>query len=153
TAVTALSPWHIMLSRWALESNLLPFIFLTGLAALSCAMSTTSNTRPLVLASVLFGLSLYAYGSAYLAVPLFLLIALVIGARAGLFTLHQTLVASCAFVVVSAPIALFVTINMFHWHELSFAGITIPRLPVAPRFETQLAESPLVNAQHLWSLI
>jgi 4-amino-4-deoxy-L-arabinose transferase-like glycosyltransferase len=55
----AISPWHIMLSRWALESNLAPAFLLFGLYFLSVAL----DRRPafLLLSGAFFGLSLYSY--------------------------------------------------------------------------------------------
>ena len=72
SATLALSPWHIMLSRWALESNLLPFVFLAAVACFVIARDSIYQLVWLTCSSVLFALCLYAYGTAYLVVPLFL---------------------------------------------------------------------------------
>ncbi len=65
----AICPWHVMMSRWALESNLLPSMFLLGVWLL---LKGTDRPGFFVPASLCFALSLYAYGTAYFAVPLFL---------------------------------------------------------------------------------
>ena len=49
----AVSPWHIMISRWGLESNTLPFIFL---AAFIFLLKSESSNRWFILASFLLGI-------------------------------------------------------------------------------------------------
>jgi hypothetical protein len=58
----AVSPWHIILSRWSLESNLLPFVFLVGFVLL---IKSIERNGLFPLACLFFGLCLYAYGTAY----------------------------------------------------------------------------------------
>ena len=131
--VLAVSPWHIMLSRWALESNLLPGVFLCGVWLLVCAAD-----RPWMLTGsfACFAVALYAYGSAYLVVPLFLVLS------SGYLLYHRTVrlhvlaVAAATFVIVAAPIAWFVVINRFELAPLQTALFTIPRLTAVPRFTT-----------------
>lgn len=55
----AISPWHIVNTRWAVESNIMPFFFLAGFTAL-----TLTNTKNwwFMISSVFFALCLYAYG-------------------------------------------------------------------------------------------
>jgi hypothetical protein len=152
-AIAALCPWHIMLARWGLESNVLPFIFLCGFACLVVSQGARHKAVWLSAACAFFGLSLYAYGTAYLAVPTFLTVALLIGALTYTFTLRQTIIGFTAFALTASPIALFVAINTFGWHSLVVAGITIPRLPVTPRFQSQLAEGPAAHVAQLWHLL
>jgi hypothetical protein len=76
----AISPWHILLSRWALESNLLPFVFLS---AYGCLLLGVTRRLWFLAACILFGLALYAYGTAYAIVPIFMVCVVVIMARRG----------------------------------------------------------------------
>ncbi len=72
TFVLAISPWHVMLSRWALESNLLPFFLLLGATWLEKALRPGGcRLRPLSLLP--FALALYAYGISELVILPFLL--------------------------------------------------------------------------------
>jgi 4-amino-4-deoxy-L-arabinose transferase-like glycosyltransferase len=65
----ALNPWHVLASRWALESNLLPFMLLLGAYLLTLA----EERPPMLLASAAaFALSLYAYGAAFIFLPFYL---------------------------------------------------------------------------------
>lgn len=67
----AISPWHIVNSRWAVESNIMPFLFLAGFAALTLA---GAKNLWLYVSVIFFALCLYAYGTAYVGVPVFLLL-------------------------------------------------------------------------------
>lgn len=56
----ALNPWHIVLSRWALEANMLPHVLLLAVDLLLAGMQ---KRWALYLSMVLFGLAPYAYAS------------------------------------------------------------------------------------------
>jgi len=66
-----LSPWHFHFSRIALEVTLFNLLFLT---ALFFFLKGQHNHRPVILmiSGILFALSLYAYSTAKLFIPLFL---------------------------------------------------------------------------------
>ena len=65
----AISPGPILMSRWALDANLLPPVLLAGVLTAVLALR-----RPwlLPLSFAFFGLSPYAYGTAYITVPVML---------------------------------------------------------------------------------
>ena len=42
----AVSPWHIVNSRWAVESNIMPFLFLAGFTALLARVRETFDVAP-----------------------------------------------------------------------------------------------------------
>ena len=68
--LTAISPWNIMLSRWSLESNLFPSMLILSMWAISKSLEKRGF---LYLSAVLLALSMYAYGAAYLVVPVMLM--------------------------------------------------------------------------------
>ena len=74
----AISPWHIMMSRWGLESNVLPAIVLLAFAFLIWGLR---SPRWIIPAFFLLALSLYAYRVAYMFVPLFVLGVLAYGMK------------------------------------------------------------------------
>lgn len=118
-----LNPWHIMASRWALESNLLPFFLLLGID-----LTGLAKTKPWALAgaSAAFGLSLYAYGTAFFFLPLYLIFALVWlrrDLRAGPF-----LVSLALFLLLAAPITLCQLRNMLGQGESKLLFFTLPAL-------------------------
>jgi 4-amino-4-deoxy-L-arabinose transferase-like glycosyltransferase len=136
-ALLTFSPWHIMLSRWALESNLLPAVFLSGLALLTAALQQGPRRAQIILlalAGALFALCLYTYGTAYLAVPLYIVAALVILQTTIKLRRSSLIAFVLAFVILSIPIALFVAINSFDGSTMSIGPVTIPRLPSESRY-------------------
>ena len=152
-AVVALSPWHIMLSRWALDCNALPFLFLCGLALLTFTLDANRRLVWLMLACAMFGVSVYSYGAAYLAVPIFVLSSLALCAFGGLLTKRQALAGASVFTLIAVPMGLYIFVNFFHWNSIHIAGITIPRLPTTPRFQTETAVGPLPHLAELLRLL
>src|SRR4051812_13141688 len=55
----AISPWHIMVSRWGLDSNLFPFV---SLVATVLFVRPTPRPRLLMGAAAGYSLALYSYG-------------------------------------------------------------------------------------------
>jgi 4-amino-4-deoxy-L-arabinose transferase-like glycosyltransferase len=106
----AVAPWHFMLSRWGLESNLVPFWMLLGCTMLARAIST--QQRRWIIPSLLpFAVALYAYGITFIILPTLFGLVLVaffrhIGKRPG-----PWLVAFGLFVVAAAPFGLFIIEN------------------------------------------
>jgi 4-amino-4-deoxy-L-arabinose transferase-like glycosyltransferase len=150
TFFLAISPWHILLSRWALESNLLPFVFLAGYA---CLLLSLRRVAWFTVACILFGLALYAYGTAYAAVPVFVLCAVLILLRGrAAQRIHIGLGVLC-FVLVAAPIGLFLAVNSFGLSPIRLGPLTVPHLPVQARYAgiTPLGQGSVIEAA-AWNL-
>lgn len=138
TAITALlymvfCPWHIMISRWALESNLLPCMLTIGVYFTSEA---EDDVKKLIPAAIAFGLALYAYGTAFFFLPVFLVIA-VIKLRKHLKSPFFYF-AFVIFVVIAAPVACCNLINMTGREEVKILGITLPKLTVPRQNSTSV---------------
>jgi hypothetical protein len=132
----AISPWHIVNTRWAVESNILPFIFLAGFAFLLASRDKSIWFLP---ASICFSLCLYAYGTAYVAIPAFLLISIPVAIYLKQINMKYIIAGLLLFFALSIPIALFVLVNTFKLNTIHFGSITIPRLPVEARYESLAA--------------
>jgi hypothetical protein len=128
----AVSPWHIMMSRWALESNLLPGVFLLAVWLL---VKGTERARYFLAAGVCLALCLYAYGTAYFAVPLFAFLASVYLLRARAIAWRAFLLAVALFAVVATPIGAVIWANQQHGDSFRLAGIGIPRMPTVARYQ------------------
>ncbi len=157
TFFLAISPWHIVNSRWAVESNILPFLFLAGFTAL--IFSERTNAWFLV-ACALFAATLYAYGTAYLGTPLFLFLSVPLLYQLKRVTAKQLLFGAALFFILALPIGLFIAVNTFKLETLQIGLITIPRLPVEARYQTMAAvfgASPFAaiaeNARAMFSLL
>jgi 4-amino-4-deoxy-L-arabinose transferase-like glycosyltransferase len=62
-------PWHVVISRYSLESNILPCFILFGIASLSYCY-TSKYSRILIPFSLLFlAISFYAYGVSIIVIP------------------------------------------------------------------------------------
>lgn len=156
-AVLAISPWHIMLSRWGLDSNFFPAVLLLAMWALVVALS---RKRTPVLAPALFALSLYAYGTAYFVVPLFVLSVYVYLAVVRRLTWRAAAIGLLAFGVVAAPVLTFIVINQYHLPSLFIGPFSIPQLPSTPRFSSfpifgqeHILQEMAANAQTLWHVL
>lgn len=152
-----ISPWHILASRWGLEANFLPFIFLAGFA---CTLASRPDNNWFIVASVIFALGLYTYGPAYAAVPIFFGLALSILMICRRARFQTALIGLAVFTILALPIGLFVYINTFNLDTIALGPVTIPRLPGKARFEGQavffqeeLLLSLKLNARRLLSLL
>lgn len=139
------SPWHIAHSRWGLEANLLPPLFLLGAWGVSKSLHK-EDPRWFYVAALGFGLSLYTYATAYVALPVFLcLIMVFLLRRHKKMLLHRhALGAGLLLVLLATPLILFVAINMLQWQTISIGHIfSIPRLPTNAQFiRASLLASP-----------
>lgn len=106
----ALAPWHFMLSRWGLESNLVPFWMLLGCTLVGQAIH--SQQRRWIIPSLLpFALALYAYGTTVVVLPTLLGVVLLgcfgrIRAQKWAWAWALAL-----FALIAAPFLLFFTEN------------------------------------------
>jgi tetratricopeptide (TPR) repeat protein len=151
-------PWHIMVSRWGLDSNLLPFVFLVATVLL-----VRSLQRPILLvpACVTYSLSLYSYGTAYVVVPAFLLLVGIYAARKRPWPRAVAVTSGIAGAIVATPIVLYLLVNRFAWESIRTPFFSIPRLPGVPRYETMGNVNPfspgfvpraLSNLKDAWKL-
>jgi 4-amino-4-deoxy-L-arabinose transferase-like glycosyltransferase len=133
TFLLAINPWHIMISRWALDSNIFPALFLFAVFFLVRGLE---HPRSLLLSAVFFALSLYAYGTAYVVVPLYLLGALVYVLVYRRTPMRPSLQSALLFGVIALPIVLFLILNQCHLQSIETPLLSIPRLTSPPRYQT-----------------
>lgn len=125
----AICPWHIMKSRWGLESNLFPDIILLFTFLLIKALED-KNSFLYYLAFVVAGISAYAYGTAYYFLPAFLIPLLFILVKNKKITLKKALISLLIVIIVTSPIIIYVIINTFNLPQINLPIMTIPRLEV-----------------------
>ena len=125
----AICPWHIMKSRWGLESNLFPdlillfsFLFIKGLE--------DKNKFLYYFSFVIAGLSAYSYGTSYYFLPVFLFPLLFYSYRKKYITIKQGIFSLGIVGIVSMPIILYVSINTIELSQINLTFMTIPRLEV-----------------------
>ncbi|MFG2917720.1 glycosyltransferase family 39 protein [Kitasatospora sp. NPDC048298] len=128
----AVTPWHVTASRWALESNILPFFLLAGVTTLGYAY-TSSRPRTLIPFSlVLLALALYAYGVAIFVVPV--IVGLYLCTRYRTVLKHPVPVglSMLGFLVVGGPLLLFILVNNVLHRSPDFISslpFSVPKFP------------------------
>ena len=123
----AIIPWHVMLSRWGLESNFFPGMCLLGLFFL---FKSIYNRKYIILGMLFYGLSLYAYASPWIVMPF-----LVMGSVLYLVVTQRKYgiylwIGLGVLGLVAAPLLLFVLVNMQLINPIVAPYISIPKLVV-----------------------
>lgn len=127
----AINPWHIMMSRWALESNLFPTLILISVYFL---LRSFADPRWFFAFTGMLALSLYAYGTAYFFVPLFAVGTAILLLYSRVLKLRTLIWNVVLFAVLALPILLFIVINHFSMQDIATPVFTIPKLTM-PRVE------------------
>ncbi|MBR1477565.1 MAG: glycosyltransferase family 39 protein [Lachnospiraceae bacterium] len=126
--IMAINPWNIVNSRWGLESNLAPALFLITVFFLLKAIN--KDIKYLIPAGIFAGLSLYAYAVVWLVLPLFLVCAAIVFRKKlfpkGIGRYH--IIAGLLLFALALPLLLFVAVNMGIIPEIRTDIISIPRL-------------------------
>ena len=135
-AVLALCPWHVLLSRWALESNMAPNLLLLGLCFF---LRGREDGRFLPLSSLCCGLALYAYSAIWPVMPLLLgLMLWYARPKADLWLLLSGLILA----VLALPLVGFLAVNYGLIGEFSVGPFSVPKLVQMRAGEISLARIP-----------
>lgn len=128
-AFFAICPWHVMKSRWGLESNLFPDLILIFIYLLVKGLED-KNKNLYYLSFIIAGISAYSYGTSYYFLPVFLIPLLIILVRKQKITIKQAITSIIIVGIVSMPIILYVVINTLGLEQINLPFITIPKLEV-----------------------
>ncbi|HEY4032954.1 MAG TPA: glycosyltransferase family 39 protein [Ktedonobacteraceae bacterium] len=127
------NPWHIMLSRWSLASNLLPGFLLLGIAFLSYCYTSKYSQRLIPFSLILLALAFYTYRLSMVIIPIFLVLYFRL---VGLETLWRNklgvLFSLVLFFLVAAPFFLFMLDNYVLYSTpwiVQHLPFTVPLLP------------------------
>lgn len=124
--ILAISPWHIMLSKWGLESNLAPAFLLFGFFFL---IKGLNNNKFWIFSAIFYGLALYAYSITWVVIPLTLILfaAYMIFIKQK-FSIKYTLISVAVLFVFAVPLLLFLMVNKGLIPEIKTSFISIPKL-------------------------
>jgi 4-amino-4-deoxy-L-arabinose transferase-like glycosyltransferase len=145
-------PWHIMMSRWSLESNLLPCFLLLGIASLSYC-HTSKYSKILVPFSLFFlALTFYAYAISIAIIPVFLVLYFrLVGLGSTWRDKLGVLLSFMVLFLVASPFFLFILDN-FILHKTSLIvqhlPFTIPLLIGSRLAQIATSQSTLVLNAH-----
>ena len=133
--LVAVNPWHFMQSRWALDCNMFPHMFIIGLMFLVYGIS---RKRYVYISMIFFALCMYSYGVAFYMVPLFLLAAAIVLLVMKLIKIRQVILAIVIYFVVSLPIYITMLINAKGWDTISLPFVTMQSFPDSVRTNDML---------------
>ena len=128
-AFFAICPWHIMKSRWGLESNLFPDLMLLSIFLIIKGLQDKRKIFQ-ILGYVVAGILAYSYGTSYFFLPLFFIPLLYLLVKKKEITIRQAILNLAIIGIVSLPIILSVIINTFNLPEIKLPFMTIPRMEV-----------------------
>lgn len=145
----AISPWHISISRWALDANLLSPTILLG--AYWLAIWIRKGSWYIAGGMAAFAISLYAYPPALIIIPLLLVLIIFSLLRNKKYSHLHFITAFLLFGILATPIVLYVLMNtkIINLDTINLKLFSIPRLTQTPRLLTEsifLKESWIVSA-------
>ena len=127
TTFLVICPWHIMKSRWGLESNLFPELVLFSIYFLELFLRKGKNYG-LYLSFAYLGISAYSYGVSYFFLPIFVILILIYLLATKKIKITQALIAVAIAGVIALPIMLYVIINTFKLEQINLPFMTIPKM-------------------------
>ncbi len=134
--ILAINPWHILMSRWALDCNMASAFFLF---AFYFFVKGVKESKYYMFSAFFYGLALYCYALAWIFVPCFVLlqgIYLIVTKR---FKWSKHIFFSVLIVALMAvPLILFVLVNSGRIGEVVTPFFSIPRMPVYRASEINL---------------
>ncbi len=119
----AVNPWHFMQSRWALDCNLFPHMFVIGFYLLYRGIE---KHKYLYLSMVFFALCMYCYGVSFYMVPFFLLISCILLLAGKQIKLKQALICGAVYFGCSFSIYGTMLINFMGWETVRLPFVTMP---------------------------
>lgn len=130
-AFFAICPWHIMKSRWGLESNVFPDLILISVYFLIKGLEKNKySTMFYYLSFFILGISAYSYGTSYFFLPFYTIFLLIILLRKKEITVKKSIISFIIVFIVALPIILCVFINKFNLSQIELPFMTIPKLAV-----------------------
>lgn len=144
----SVSPWHFMLSRWSLESNLLPFFMLLGCTFLSKAF-ITQKKKWIIPSLIPFAIALYAYGTTAMVLPLFFMLVFLIFYQNIKVHFSSWLIALFIFLIFSFPFILFFVENYVLGENLLWTDHFFFSTPLCP--STRLSQNGGISLNTVWA--
>ena len=110
-------PWHILKSRWALESNLFPDLLIYALVLIYFGLKNKKKIY-YIISSIILGISTYSYGTSYLFVPVVMLIIYIYLIKKKKITLKEAIIYIGITGLVSFPMILYVIFNTMMYKNI-----------------------------------
>lgn len=126
--LVTIQPWHIMKSRWGLESFILsPMQLISTYTLIKAVKSNKKRIIKYFIAGTMFGLTLYTYAVSYITIPLFLLIMLIYLIKKKAINIKEIITFLIPFIIFGIPLVLVQLVQKGYISEIH-SFITIPEL-------------------------
>lgn len=149
---TVINPWHFMQSRWSLDCNLFPHVFLLAFYLLLLGLE---KKRFLYLSMVFFGLTFYCYGVAAYSVTAFLVVFFLWCLWKKQLKFRQGVLCALIFGAVALPEAMVLAINYYQKSTIVTPFFTMSYFPDSLRSEDILLLNFSLGqfGRNAWALI
>ena len=121
-ALTAINPWHFIQSRWSLDCNLFPHVFLLAFYLLLLGLE---KKRYLYLSMIFFGLTFYCYGVAVYSVTPFLIVFMLWCLWKRQLRWYEVFLCALICGMIALPEMMVMLINRYPW-RFGWQGIETP---------------------------
>lgn len=148
--ILAVVPWHIMLSRWALESNLAPAFLLAGFYFFVKGMDKHVYY---IVSAAMYGLSLYAYATIWPFVPIIIFLEVIYAVYRKKIKINKyTVISFVVLLILAMPLLLFLLVNKGYIDEIKLGFISVPKLLYMRSGEISLKNIP-ENFKNIWNIM
>lgn len=147
----AVCPWHVILSRWSLDCNIMPFNLMLSVYFFLLG-ARSGRTFQYLLSAASFAVCMYSYGAATIVVPVTLLLISIYSLRAKVLSLRQLIFSGVTFMVVFAPLLWFYAVNYLGLPEYVSDGFSVNRFTAARTGEAFLAFDSTLPSKLLGNL-
>ena len=113
----AVCPWHVILSRWSLDCNIMPFNLMLSVYLFLVAVKKKSTVF-YCLSAAAFSVCMYSYGAATIVVPVFLVLICIYCLKLKVLTVKQLILSIVTFTVVFLPLLIFYAVNYLGLPEI-----------------------------------
>lgn len=121
----AVNPWHIMNTRFGLDANMAPGMFVIGLMFLVSGIKKKGSN--LIWSAVFLGAALYCYALTWIVIPFFLLLCILLFWKK-IPDNRYALIFPLLLFLIALPLLLFVLINVGLLEEIRTSFFSIPKL-------------------------
>ena len=148
----SICPWHVMMSRWGLESNLAPGFLIFGLCFWIHGLD---KPKYLILSALSYGLSLYCYATIWPVVPVMILLQLGYSLYTRKLRFDKWLLISGGILAaLGLPLVLFLLVNMGLLPEFKIGCFSVYRMTSFRSGELVHSFSDIIkNIRNLISLL
>jgi 4-amino-4-deoxy-L-arabinose transferase-like glycosyltransferase len=121
----SINPWHIMITRFGLDADLAPAMFLIGLTCLVYGITRKKqNPYP---AAVFMGATLYCYAQTWITVPIFLVL-FILCYHQQMTERRSWIKAGLLLGIIALPLMYFLAVNLGILPEIRTPFFSIPKL-------------------------